>query len=365
MTTTTTTESSTIRVAAVQAEPVWLDLQGSVDEAIALIEEAAAGGAQLVGFPETFIPGYPVFLWSYPAFEQPPYQARYFANSLEVDSPEYERLRTAARDNDIVVVIGFSERDHGSLYMAQSIIGADGEVVLHRRKLKPTHVERTLFGESDGSGIRAVDTPLGRVGALNCFEHIQPLTKYAMYAQHEQIHVAAWPCLGILGNVPQVSPESLIAATQTYALEGGAFVLMATQIMSDEGAKCFPDANGGPTPVHTGGGGYARVYGPFSELRTEPLPDTQEGIVYADIDLADIGSAKNAIDPVGHYSRPDVTALLFNPNPQRRVAPPARPAVRADDADEAVESGDDFFSVHVEPADADGQERGDTESVHA
>jgi len=312
-----------VRVATIQAEPVWLDMAATTEKTIALIKEAAAGGAELLAFPETWIPGYPVFLWSYPVPLQVPYVARYHANSPTIDGPEIAAIRRAAREAGIWVVLGLSEKDHGSLYMSQVIIDDEGEIALHRRKLKPTHAERSLFGESDGSGIRVVDTPFGRLGALNCFEHIQPLTKYAMYAQNEQIHVAGWPCLGILANVPALSPEVLISASQTYSLEGGGFTLMSTQIMSDEGALAFPDADGGPCLVYTGGGGYARVYGPMGQLLTEPLEPSEEGTVYADISLDDIAIAKNIVDPAGHYARPDVTRLVFNASPQRPVSPPA------------------------------------------
>ena len=308
-----------VRVAAVQAEPVWLDAEATVSKTLKLIAEAASAGAQLIAFPETWIPGYPVFLWSHPVYLQQEFLAKYHANSLHVSDAQMARIRRAAHENSITVVVGYSEKAGGSLYMAQSIIGPDGDVVLHRRKLKPTHVERALFGESDGSGIRVVDTALGRLGALNCAEHLQPLTKYAMYSQNEQIHVAAWPCLGILGNEPALSPESIMAASQTYALEGGAFVITSSQIMSEEGARVFAVANEGTCPVYTGGGGFARIYGPNSGLISELMPPNEEGIVYADIDLSRIDLAKNMLDPAGHYARPDVLRLVFNPSPSLPV----------------------------------------------
>lgn len=322
--------TNTVRVAAVQAEPVWLDMEATTDKTIELIAEAATNGAELIAFPETWIPGYPVFLWSYPVYEQMEFVAKYHKNSPTIDGPQMARIREAAKNHQISVVVGLSEKDGGSLYMTQAVISADGEMLLHRRKLKPTHAERTLFGEGDGSGMKVLDTPLGRIGTLQCFENLQPLSKYAMYAQNEQIHIAAWPCLGILGNIPILSPESIMAATQTYAMEGSAFVIASTQIMSDEGALTFPTKDGGPTPVYTGGGGFARVYGPHSAMITEPLDPTEEGIVYADLDLADIDLAKNTVDPAGHYSRPDVTRLIFDDSPQppmtRPNAAPALPA---------------------------------------
>ena len=307
------------RVAAIQAEPIWMDSRQTLAKTLTLIEEAAAGGAELVVFPEVWIPGYPVFLWAYPVYEQGEYVARYHQNSLTIDGPEIESVRDAAQSQSVTIVLGFSERAAGTLYMAQVIIGPDGEILLHRRKLKPTHVERSLFGESDGSGIKVIATPMGRLGALNCAENIQPLSKYAMFAQNEQIHVAAWPCLGIMGDQPALSPESIMAASQTYALEGGTFVITSTQIMSDEGALAFPSSSGGPTPIYTGGGGFARVYGPNSGLLSELMPPTQEGIVYADIDLSMIALAKNAFDPAGHYGRPDVLRLVFDDQPHRPV----------------------------------------------
>ncbi|GAA2043095.1 carbon-nitrogen hydrolase family protein [Yaniella flava] len=311
--------NETVRVAAVQAEPVWLDLDATTDKTIDLMREASESGAQLIAFPETWIPGYPVFLWSHSVFEQMDFVARYRANSMSIDSDQIRKIREAASQYSISVVLGFSEKDGGSLYMAQIIIDETGEIVLHRRKLKPTHVERTLFGESDGSGIKVVDTALGRIGALNCFEHLQPLTKYAMYTQNQQIHVAGWPCLGVMGDVPALSPETIMACSQTYALEGGTFVITATQIMSDEGAMAFPTVGGKPSPVYTGGGGYARAYGPDSTLLTEPLDPATEGLVFADLDFGAIEAAKLTLDPAGHYSRPDVTALLFDNRPQAPV----------------------------------------------
>ena len=308
-----------IRVAAVQAEPVWLDIEGTTDKTIVLIAEAAAGGAQLVAFSETWIPGYPVFLFTYPIPEQIPFVARYHANSVSIDGPQIRRIREAARANDIMVVIGFSEKDHGSLYMSQAIIGADGEILLHRRKLKPTHVERALFGESDGSGLQVIDTPLGRVGALNCWEHLQPLVKFTMYAQHEQIHVAGWPCFGILGQATNLSGPASMAVTQTYALEGSSFTIVSTQVMTDEGAMAFP-VDGGPCTVYSGGGGLARVYAPDGALLTEPLDPSTEGIVYADIDLSMIDVAKSFADPVGHYARSDVFTLTVNRDRRQPVA---------------------------------------------
>ncbi|MGF9660794.1 carbon-nitrogen hydrolase family protein [Arthrobacter crystallopoietes] len=337
--------AQTVRVAAIQAEPAWLDIEGTTAKTVDLIREAAAGGANLVAFPETWIPGYPIFLWSYPVYQQMEFVARYHANSPTIDGEHLRRIREAARDNAVTVVLGFSEKDGGPLYMAQAIIGPDGNILLHRRKLKPTHAERTLFGESDGSGLKVVETPLGRVGALNCFEHLQPLSKYAMYAQNEQIHVAGWPCLGMLGNVPALSPESIMAASRTYAFEGSAFVIAATQVMSEEGARKFPTADGGPTRVYTGGGGYARVYGPDSALLTEPLDPATEGIVYADLDLAQIDLAKNILDPTGHYSRPDVTRLLLDDRARTPVVRPGElggelfaPLPDTDGADEDAQS---------------------------
>lgn len=303
---------TTHRVAAVQAEPVWMDIDGTTARTIELIDEAGAAGVELLAFPETWIPGYPVFLWSLPVYEQAPWVARYHANSPTANGEHLARIRAAAKRHGITVVIGFAERDAGSLYMAQQIIGPDGEVLLHRRKLKPTHAERTLFGESDGSGIKVVDSAVGRLGALNCFEHLQPLTKFAMYAQQEQVHVAGWPCPSILGMHPMLTPDALVAATKVYALEGGTFTLLTCQVMSEEGAKAFPGSDGGVCPVYTGGGGIARIFGPDSAELTEPLGAGTEGFVVADIDLASIALAKNVVDPAGHYSRSDVTRLLLD-----------------------------------------------------
>ena len=186
------------KAAAVQAAPVFLDLDATVDKAVALIKEAAANGASLIAFPETLDPRLSVVhLAGFPA-------SGACSSSSAITTIRWSMARrrpTASprrrKDNNIMVVMGHSEKQGGSLYMGQWIIGPDGETIAQRRKLKPTHVERTVFGEGDGSDLSVFETPLGRVGALCCWEHLQPLSKYAMYAQNEQVHVAAWPSFSL------------------------------------------------------------------------------------------------------------------------------------------------------------------------
>jgi aliphatic nitrilase len=310
------------KVAVVQAAPAWLDLDGSIDRSIALIEDAARQGAKLIAFPEAFIPGYPWYIWmDSPAWAiGRGFVQRYFDNSLAYDSPQAERLREAVRNAKLTAVLGLSERDGGSLYLAQWLIGPDGETIAKRRKLRPTHAERTVYGEGDGSDLAVHDRPgIGRLGALCCWEHLQPLSKYAMYAQNEQVHVAAWPSFSLYDPfAPALGAEVNNAASRVYAVEGSCFVLApcatVSQSMIDE--LCDrPDKNG---LLHVGGG-FAAIYGPDGSEICDKLSPDQEGLLIAEIDLGAIGVAKNAADPAGHYSRPDVTRLLLNKKSNKRV----------------------------------------------
>jgi aliphatic nitrilase len=314
--------TTTYRVASVQAEPVWLDAAGTLEKTLELIAEAADAGAKLIAFPEVWFPGYPFFLWLDAVANQMPMVARYHRSSLATDGPEMLAIRAAARSHEIAVVLGFSERDRGTLYISQTAIGADGDILFHRRKLKPTHVERSLFGEGDGSDLVVVDTDLGRLGALSCAEHLQPLSKFALYAQHEQLHVASWPCFSMYRNIAHaLSPEANMAATATYALEGGCFVIASTQVISDAGVALFAPRDEQKVMLPAGGG-FSRVYGPDGAQLSEGLPEDQEGLVYAEIDLDMIAIAKNAFDPAGHYSRGDVTRLLLDPRRRSVVVRP-------------------------------------------
>ena len=317
----------TVRVAAVQAEPAWLDLAAGADQVISLIGEAAAGGARLVAFPETFIPGYPWWIWLDSPAAGMRFVPRYMTNSMTRDSLEMDRIRQAAARHDIYVVLGFSERSGGSLYMAQAFISGTGELVSVRRKLKPTHVERSVFGEGDGSDLQVHDTALGRVGGLNCWEHLQPLTKYAMYSQGEEIHVGAWPSFSIYRGAAQaLGPEVNTAASLIYAVEGQTFVVAPCAVIGEAALEQFCDSDVKRQLLQPGGG-FARIYGPEGSELAEPLAETGEGILYADLNPDLIAIAKSAADPVGHYSRPDVLRLLVNRNPAPAVSRGAPGAV--------------------------------------
>jgi aliphatic nitrilase len=300
--------------------PVFLDLDASIDKAIGLISEAAANGAKLIAFPETWLPGYPWFIWlDSPAWGMQFIQ-RYHDNSLVYGTPEAERIVQAAKEHGIVVVMGLSEKQGGSLYMGQWIIDAEGRTVAQRRKLKPTHVERTVFGEGDGSDLSVYPTALGRIGALCCWEHLQPLSKYAMYAQNEQVHIAAWPSFSLYrGGAYALGPEVNNAASRIYAVEGQCFVLAPCATVSKEMVQLLCGDDPMKKQLLLPGGGFTAIYAPDGQLMHEPLAEDAEGIVYADLDLGMISLAKAAADPAGHYARPDVTRLLLDKTPGDRM----------------------------------------------
>ncbi len=311
--------------ACVQAAPVYMDLQGSVSKAVRLISEAAANGARLIAFPETWIPGYPWFIWlAAPAWGLQ-FIPRYHGNSMAVNSDEMRALCAAAKDTGIYALIGFSEKMGGSRYMAQALIGPDGRLLYTRRKLKPTHVERSVFGDGDGSDFHVAETPLGNIGSLNCWEHLQPLSRMAMYSMHEEIHVAGWPSFCLYRDMAYAfGPEvNIDGASMMYAVEGGCYVLASVAVT---GQDCFDMLCDTPDKTHllnprTGkpGGGYSMIFGPDGRKLVEPIPEDQEGILYAELDPAMIAIAKAVADPVGHYARPDVLSLVINRSKGRVV----------------------------------------------
>lgn len=317
-------DQAVYKAACVQAAPAYLDLAAGVRKASVLIEQAADAGAKLIAFPETWLPGYPWWIWlGAPAFSMR-FARRYFENSLVVDSAEFRTLCAAAKKHRMHVVMGYSERAGGSLYMGQCQIDENGNLVHARRKLKPTHVERTVFGEGDGSDLAVHATALGNVGALCCWEHLQPLSKYAMYSQHEQVHVAAWPSLfGRAGYA--FGPQVAKAVSQTYAVEGQCYVLAACATVTAE-MNAILSEDAPPGAGMKEGGGHSMIFGPDGRPLCEPLAEDQEGLLIADIDIGAIMLAKASADPVGHYSRPDVTRLLLDRTRRRPVEEMKGPA---------------------------------------
>ena len=307
------------KVAVVQAAPVFMNLDATIEKGIALIEQAAKNGARLITFPECWVPGYPWWAWLSAPAHNVKYFASYHDNCLVRDSAAFERLRRAAKANQIFVSMGASERDHGSLYMAQFLIDDSGELLKGRRKLKPTFVERTVFGEGDGSDLEVTETKLGRIGQLNCWEHLQPLTKYALFSLHEQVHIGAWPSFSCYPQAYSLGSELNSAVSQVYAAEGQCFVLASCAVISPEMVEQLCE-----TPEHhelmASGGGHSRIYGPDGSALADPISEHEEGILYADINLEAIAIAKCFADPIGHYARSDVTQLLLN----RSAAPPMK-----------------------------------------
>src|SRR5882757_3913174 len=219
-----------VRAAAAQLCPVLFSRSGTIEKICAVIAKAAADGVELLVFPETVVPYYPYFSFIQPPASMGPEHLRLYEESVSVPSAATDAVAAAARRGGVVVVLGVNERDHGSLYNAQLVFDADGALVLHRRKITPTYHERMVWGQGDGSGLTTVDTRVGRVGALACWEHYNPLARYALMVQHEEIHASMFPG-SLVGNI---FAEQIQVTIRHHALESGCFVVNATGWLTPE-----------------------------------------------------------------------------------------------------------------------------------
>jgi aliphatic nitrilase len=300
-----------VRAAAVQIAPDLDSADGTLAKVCEAIADAARQGADLVVFPETFVPYYPYFSFIRPPFASGPEHLLLYERAVVVPGPVTDAVTAAARSHGVVVVLGVNERDHGSLYNTQLVFDANGELVLKRRKITPTYHERMIWGQGDGSGLKVVGTAVGRVGALACWEHYNPLARYALMTQHEEIHCAQFPG----SMVGQIFADQMEVTIRHHALESGCFVVNATGWLTDQQVMAItPD-----TAIQKAlrGGCCTAIVSPEGALLAEPLR-SGEGMVIADLDMALITKRKRMMDSVGHYARPELLSLNVD---DRRTAP--------------------------------------------
>jgi len=303
-----------LTVAIVQASPVYNNLPASLEKAVALVGEAARMGAKLVAFGECWLAGYPAWLdhspnaalWNHEPTKE--VFARMRQNSIVVGSAETEILANAARENNLTIVIGANERvdrgiGNGTLYNSLLTFSETGKLVNHHRKLVPTYTERLVHGQGDGDGLNAVDTEIGRVGGLVCWEHWMPLARQAMHNAGEQIHVAVYPTVHEMHQI----------ASRQYAFEGRCFVLAVGLIMAarDLPGEFTPPANTGEAANSLVLRGGSCLIAPDGSFIIEPVFD-EETILTAEIDLSVIDREKMTLDVSGHYARADVFDFRVN-----------------------------------------------------
>ncbi|MFD9333070.1 carbon-nitrogen hydrolase family protein [Streptomyces sp. NPDC060028] len=332
--------------AAVQAAPVYLDAAATVDKAIALIAQAAAQGAELVVFPEVFVPGYPYWNWTMNPVQGSPWFERLYRSSIDVPGPYVNQLRAAARQYEVVLVIGVNERGPhslGTLYNTLLTIGPDGELLGVHRKLVPTWAEKLTWTGGDGSSLKVHRTPVGPLGALACGENTNTLARFTLLAQGELVHASCYIALPVAPADYDMA-DAIAVRTAAHSFEGKVFSVVACSTISPE----IVDAIAGededvrrmlarPRSALSG------IFGPDGRPVTEPLIDS-EGIVYAEIDLARCIQPKQMHDIVGHYNRFDVfqlhvdnrprTPVTFATDPAHTAAPlcPENPALPKEDA---------------------------------
>jgi nitrilase len=307
-----------VKVAAVQAAPLFFDREGSVEKVIRMTKEAAEEGAELVLFPEAYVGGYP---WGLafgtavggrsPAGRRT--WERYLAAAMDVPGPDTDRLAEAAREAGVYLAVGVTERDstysRGTIFCTLLYFGPEGTFLGKHRKLKPTAAERVIWGEGDGSTLPVISTPFGRFGGLICWENYMPLARMAMYGKGLEIYLA-----------PTADARDRWQSTlQHISLEGRCFVMGCNQYvtrgMYPDDLEIKEELQAWPEVLCRGG---SAIYGPLGDLLAGPLWD-QEGTLYAELDLADVARGKFDFDVTGHYARPDVFQLWVNQDPQLPV----------------------------------------------
>ena len=299
------------RVAVVQHAPVTLHRQKTLERGVELLEEVAAAGARLASFPETWLPGYPEWLWRLRPGDDydltGEIHARLIENAVDLKAGDLKPLQAAARRLKLTVSIGVHERDgaysRGTLYNTAVLIGPDGEILNRHRKLVPTNPERMVWGAGDASGLRVSETPMGRVGGLICWENYMPLARFAIFAQGCEIYVApTWDA-----GDPWISSMRHIATEGRCWVLGNGCAMRGKDIPKDfpERAKLFPDLEAWYNP------GDSVIVDPRGNIVAGPLNE-KHGILYADCDPAESSAAKRTLDVAGHYGRPDIFKLEIN-----------------------------------------------------
>ncbi len=306
------------KLAIVQRAPVFLDKEKSIARAIDSIAEAAAGGANLIIFTESFIPGYPAWIWRLrPGTDwnlSEDLHNRLFNNAVDIESNNLDPLYAAALTHNVTIVCGIVEKDsthsRTTLYNTVVVIGAEGKLLNKHRKLMPTNPERMVWGFGDATGLKVVDTPAGRISTLLCWENFMPLARYALYSQGVEIYIAP----------TYDSGDNWIISLRHIAREGRCWVvgcgnlLQAADLPDDfpEKQSMYPDEDEWINP------GDSLVISPDGDIVTGPLRK-EAGILYCEIDLEKVGIARRALDVAGHYARPDLFKLHVNTRPQSPV----------------------------------------------
>ena len=299
---------SVTRVAVVQHPPVLLDREATLVRGVELLEEAAGEGAQLVTFPETWLPGYPDWVWRLKPGEDYVLTTeihRLLAEqAVDLEHDGLRPLRDAAQRVGITAVVGIHEREgeygRATLYNTLAVIGPDGSLLNRHRKLMPTNPERMVWGQGDGSGLRVVETPAGRIGALICWENYMPLARFAVYAQGPELYVApTWD-----------EGDGWLATMRHIALEGRCWVLgNGCALRAGDIPDAFPDRERiYPDPEEWVNPGDSVIVAPNGKPVAGPLHQ-RYGILYADCDLGRVAAAHRTLDVTGHYGRPDVFHL--------------------------------------------------------
>jgi nitrilase len=305
-----------VRVAVVQASPVIMDLYKTIEKVRTLTADAAKKGAKLVLFPEAYIPAYPrgmtfgTVVGSRSAKGREDWY-RYWENSIYVPSKETEILGSIAKDNSVYLVIGVIEKEHlsGTLYCTVLYFSPDGTLLGKHRKLKPTALERIIWGEGDGSTLPVFDTSIGKIGGLICWENYMPLARMSMYSQGVELYL-----------MPTADAREVWQSTIRHiALEGRCFVLSCNQYVTKDmyptDLVCYDELESEPEVMSNGG---SAIIGPLGEYIAGPVYG-KEDILIADLDLKDIVKSRFDFDVNGHYARPDVFQLSINGAPKTNV----------------------------------------------